>query len=120
MKKRRRIGEQATERDIQNCIVDYLEKSKFMFVEINSGASALYGPRSLHGREGAPDIEVLLPECEDNGAGRVLWIEVKRPGGKLSKEQVRWHERAHDFGHEVLVVTDVDQVRERLCTEVPF
>ena len=49
---------------------------------------------------GWPDRVAILPH------GRALWIEFKRPGGKLSSSQKRVHARLASRGHEVRVFYD--------------
>ena len=80
-----------------------------------SGVFELAPSRWFHGNEkGTPDIEVMLPV----GRGRVLWLEVKTGGGKLSKNQVAWRMMAKRLGHKVVIVRSVqdaaDAVEEAL------
>lgn len=63
----------------------------------------------LHVRfaRGWPDRIVALEN------GEVLWVELKRPGGKLSPLQVKVHEDLGKLGHKVHVVyskEDIDRV----------
>jgi len=62
------------------------------------------GPRSVAtGEPGLPDLMVLLR------GGHVAFLEVKRPTGRLSPEQVAWHERARAMGIRVAVVRSVPE-----------
>jgi len=54
--------------------------------------------------KGAPDRIVVFP------VGRIFFVELKRPGGRLSPAQVLWHERALEMGHVVHVLDNRDQV----------
>ena len=63
----------------------------------------------LHVRfaRGWPDRIVALEN------GEVLWIELKRPGGKLSALQAKVHTELDKLGHKVYVVyskEDIDRV----------
>lgn len=58
------------------------------------------------GRRGAPDRVVMLP-------GRLLWVELKRPGGKASPHQAREHLRMAKVGQVVHLIDSIDAV-ERL------
>lgn len=48
-----------------------------------------------YGSNGYPDRLVLLPQ------GRVIWVELKKPGGKLTALQLRRHEELKAIGHVV-------------------
>lgn len=84
-------------------------------------------------RELEKDAETLLKnECEKNGAhclklrfvsfvgapdrlvlcGRPVFVELKKPGGKLSKAQVMVHELLKSHGCEVVTLIGVEGVRE--------
>ena len=54
----------------------------------------------LHVRfaRGWPDRIVVLP------CGNTLWVELKRPGGKVSPLQAKNHELLATFGHVVHVI----------------
>lgn len=53
-------------------------------------------------RNGAPDRVVLLP------GGGLTWVELKAPGGRLSRLQVLEHERLRRLGQRVDVVWTLD------------
>lgn len=55
-------------------------------------------------RRSVPDRICLLP------GGRVVFIECKRPGAKLTDKQAAEIERIRRLGFEVLVVDDVEMV----------
>jgi len=47
---------------------------------------------------GVPDLCVLLPDA------KVVWVEMKRvKGSRLSSDQKEFIQKAHDYGHTVLV-----------------
>ena len=50
------------------------------------------------GRRGAPDRVVMLP------GGRLMWTEIKRPGGTAEPHQAREHARMRGMGQRVVVV----------------
>ena len=56
-------------------------------------------------RAGVPDY--IIPY----GFNRVLWLEIKKPGGKLSKVQREYITQLRDYGHTVAIVESVDDVR---------
>jgi len=51
---------------------------------------------------GIPDRLVMLP-------GRIMFIEFKRPGGKVRANQQHWIDRLRSMGLEAHVVDNVDQ-----------
>ena len=51
---------------------------------------------------GTPDLLVMLP-------GRVVWIELKSPTGRLTATQRRWHEQARRLGHTVYVCRSIGE-----------
>ena len=53
---------------------------------------------------GMPDRMVLLHD------GRVLWVELKTDGGRLSEMQKYRHVWLRNLGHEVCVVWNKEQV----------
>lgn len=55
---------------------------------------------------GIPDRLLVLP------GGRVVWVEVKRPGGKPRLLQEGYHKKLRGMGHPVFVVDSVDGVNE--------
>jgi len=57
-------------------------------------------------KRGIPDRLVLLP------GGRVVFVELKARGGKLSVIQQHWHELAAKLGTRVYVVTGREEVDE--------
>lgn len=57
---------------------------------------------------GAPDLI-----CVGDG-GKVAWLEVKAPGGRVSPAQEDMHALLQRKGHNVAVVRDQDQAVEQL------
>ena len=55
---------------------------------------------------GMPDRLVLLPDR------RVIWVELKTDGGRLSEIQRYQHEILRECGHEVVVVWNKEQAAE--------
>lgn len=60
------------------------------------------------GFSGVPDRIIILP------GGRILFVEVKRPGGKPRPRQIRVQEQLRDLGCEVITVDDVEDLKEIL------
>ncbi len=59
------------------------------------------------GSKGIPDIIGVLP------GGRGLFIEIKKPGGKLTPDQERFLENATEAGALSFVATDLKDLVER-------
>lgn len=66
----------------------------------------------LHVRfsRGWPDRLVLLPD------GKVLWVELKRPGGKPTPLQLKTHQDMWSYGHMVYVIDSKEGIDNVLGT----
>jgi len=56
--------------------------------------------------KGVPDVIVITD------GGFVVFLEIKRPGGKLSPEQVVFRDRCKEIGAEYHIISDLDQLKE--------
>jgi len=56
------------------------------------------------GRRGVPDRIVTLP------GGRIIFVELKSPSGRLSSSQIRDHERRIQMGCEVRVINNIEDI----------
>lgn len=74
-------------------------------LRLNSGATVIgegASRRMIKGCEaGTPDVLVLL------SGGRVVWLELKSPRGRIADSQSAWHAMAAKLGHRVVVCRDV-------------
>lgn len=61
-------------------------------------------------RAGVPDVCLPVPR----GPFGALYIEHKRPGGKLTPEQERWHRGLTAAGNRVMISHSFDQTRAAL------
>jgi len=66
----------------------------------------------LHVRfsRGWPDRLVLLKD------GKILWVELKRPGGKVSELQAKLHKEMLEWGHKVHVIDSKEGIDNVLGT----
>lgn len=60
------------------------------------------------GRRGAPDRVVMLPPSVSKQPW--VWVELKRPGGVVSAQQKREHERMRRYGQIVIVIKTKEEV----------
>ena len=60
------------------------------------------------GSDGWPDRLVLMP------GGKIAFVELKAPQGRLRPIQVQRHAQLRDLGFSVFVVNDPDQIPEVL------
>lgn len=58
----------------------------------------------LAGMTGFPDRTCLLP------GGRLVFVELKKPGGRLSKRQILWHATLRQLGFRVEIIWNFQQV----------
>jgi hypothetical protein len=84
------------ERDIENTLKDRVKEAGGEVRKV-----------SWPGRVGAPDRVVMLP-------GRLVWVELKRPGKKPDIHQLREHERMRRMGQTVLVIDNIEAIEEVL------
>lgn len=92
-----------TETEIQKQIIDHLTKQGWMVFRMNSGSRA--GTR-LH-KKGTPD---LMAQKD----GETIWIEVKKPSGKLSPDQLKKHKEIRANGFIVIVAFSLQDVIENI------
>lgn len=68
-------------------------------------------------RAGVPDM--FLPVLRGIGIGQLelgLFVELKRTrGGRVSAEQLEWHERLRDNGYCVVVARGAEQAIDAMC-----
>jgi hypothetical protein len=98
------------EKDIQNSICDYLELKHHFFWRQNTsptlqrfGDKAVFRRMSKYSKKGVPDIL-----CIYNGI--FYGIEVKRPGGKQSEDQIKFEKESTAKGAIYSLVTSIDDV----------
>jgi hypothetical protein len=75
---------------------------------IGCDVSSTQQTRASRQTEGMPDLF-----ASHAAWGVFAWLEVKRPGERLSTVQRRWHEQAHAAGVHVLVVTSAADALEQ-------
>lgn len=98
-----------TESEIQKQILDYLRWCK-VYAWRNNSRSVKVGGRLIHfGKVGSADILGILKPT-----GRLLAIEVKKAGGKVSPEQQAFLDAITDAGGLSIIAYSVDDVRRIL------
>lgn len=97
---RRNAAPVEREADLHAQILDYCHRQEPQWVAIHSRMDA-----ATTTDRGVPDFVILAP-------GRVLLVECKRKGGKLSIHQQAWHKRAEAVGHRVVTVTSLLEFKE--------
>lgn len=98
------------ERDIQKQCLAYLTTVRGFFAwRSNTGAVSI-GKRFVRfGQPGASDVLAVLP------AGRLLALELKRPGCKPTPAQESWLAAVRDAGGLAIVATGLDDLRRQLA-----
>lgn len=82
------------ERDIEKAFVRKVK-------ELGGTAEKFTSPN----RRSVPDRIIILPP-----GGRIIFAEIKRPGGKVTDAQARDHERRRDLGCDVRVIDSLEQI----------
>lgn len=98
------------EKDIQSAICDYLQLKRYFFWRQNTAPTVqkndsgwFFRKMPKHSRRGVPDIIVIRK-------GTVIFLEVKRPGGKLSPDQEDFKDDCIRESVQYHVVTSIDDV----------
>jgi hypothetical protein len=102
-----------TESAVLRACLDYLALKGVYAWRQNQGAIPLKdgGYRRFVGLKGVSDILGVLD------GGRVLAVEVKKPGGKLSREQKAFLDAVRERGGLALVVRGVDELDKAMRAE---
>lgn len=58
------------------------------------------------GRRSVPDRLVTMPD------GRIIFVEVKRPGGKPTEAQLKDHTKRRELGCDVRVIDNLEDARD--------
>ena len=94
-----------TERELQIKCLKYLDAvGIFAWRNNTQGIRGPNGRRCTNPAKGSPDILGILP------TGTLLGIEVKKPGGKLSEDQIQWLAKAKANNATVLVVDNFEEL----------
>jgi hypothetical protein len=102
---------QQIEAGIQRQIVDYI---RFVAPDLLVFAVPNGSQRTASGRPanavygmvpGAPDLVVVCP------LGRIFFLEIKSPKGRVSDAQFAFHTELHKRNHTVAVVRSIDEVK---------
>ena len=117
------MSTEASERDIQSSILDYLAILKIPAFRRNTGATVLnYQSKAgamkkrlvRFSEKGQSDIWGVIPANFLEPGGRHFEIEVKRPGGKPTPEQQEWIDRMRRAGCIAFVAHSVEEVQKAL------
>lgn len=92
------------ESEFQSVVVTALRARGYMVTEGPKGSA---GNGAVYYTAGTPDLTILKD-------GRVCWIELKQPTGRLSPEQQQWHEDCRAHGGLVFVAHDLYEVWDAL------
>ncbi len=87
----------ATEGDVLRQVRDFLRIHGFFVTRNQQG---------LGNEKGKPDLEAVSPK------GTHWWIEVKKPGGKLSDDQIKFRDKLLANKANFLVATCIEDVED--------
>src|SRR5262245_42370766 len=106
-----------TESQISKSIRDALDKLGIPNWRMNSGVVRVRGGFMRLAPEGTPDI-LAAPNVPEGMTAwecpKLLWIEVKKPGGKLRPAQLAFGDRMRNRGHAWLCVESFHEVLDWL------
>jgi hypothetical protein len=106
------------ESDIQNECIAYLEKQGYYVQRLNAGGYKM-GNAFVHGvKAGTPDIMAFKKYLSTDGVHKVqvpfidlVFVEVKRPGGIVSKLQEVKMDELTQYGARCFVVYSVEELK---------
>ncbi|MBA7583774.1 hypothetical protein ES708_25724 [subsurface metagenome] len=98
MKRKNRFKIKITEGDIKNQIREYLDLMKWFSFPLVAGLGSYPG----------------LPDRIAIKGGRVLFLEIKRPNGKLSEGQKLFQTNMENVGGEYYVVRSLEEIMKIL------
>lgn len=91
-----------TEKQVQQQVKRLLHHLGFIVSDLSQ-------PRASMQTAGLPDLY-----CQHRRLKACFWVEVKRPGGKVSDNQQAWHENEHESGGTVYVVHSASEMADIL------
>lgn len=107
------------EAQVERQIIALLEFHGWLVLHTNKFCGAKVASQGAI-QPGMPDLQARRPaEWRDgpikraaNGAylWEIIWVECKRPGGKVSTVQATWHQLAQKRGETVIVAESIDTV----------
>lgn len=106
----------ATENAVQAAVIGYLQAvlPDVFVAAIPNAAARKRGGRAGNAvpglRPGVPDLFFIMPKHDST----VYFVEIKRPGGVLSKAQLECHKELRQRGAHVTTVESVDEMRAAL------
>lgn len=78
--------------------------------KVATAAGALFLKANIPGYPGFPDRLLIVND-------ETAFVELKRPGGIVSKLQQAWHTRLITMGHNVYVIYSVDEFKAVLAQQ---
>lgn len=102
------------EKDIQNAVCEYLDLRHHFFYRQNNtpifqkdkNGGGFFRAMPKYALKGVPDIIVITD------GGYAVYLEIKRPSGRLSPDQELFKKRCEEKGCEYYRITAVDQLQE--------
>jgi hypothetical protein len=82
-----------------------LRKECYAFAIPNGGLRNISVARKLKAegvQAGVPDVGVMMP------MGRIVWLELKAKGGRLSREQKQFRDLCDKITHQYCVIHSID------------
>lgn len=96
-----------SEKDIRDVCLEYLQKKGYFVWRDKQGTTNSKKGVMFPESRGCPDIIGLTKQ------GRLMGIEIKKPGGKLSIEQHSFLERIKESGGIAIIATCLQDVRDK-------
>lgn len=101
------------ENEVIKAIRTFLDYKKVLYFRVNNIPIPLKGGgfRRFTGKKGAPDLVCVVEP------GLFVGIEVKRPGGKLSPDQIQFQKEVQAKGGIYICVSSVSELLQKLNQE---
>jgi len=102
------------EKDVERGVIDLLEAEGWRVFRVSAEAGSGSGKKRKRDPRAANVGDLDLIAFRPDLRGRAYWIEVKRGDRDLTLEQLETVKAAPDFGVEVIIVDEVNLLKEWL------
>lgn len=106
-----------SEKQIQDSIIDWLNWNGWLALRLKNVPTPIHQEGKIAAfRKGDPSTDGIA-DILALKTGQCVWLEVKRPSGKQTPNQIEFEKKVKKAGGEYYVVRSIDEVQE-ICQQV--